>query len=146
MVKADLYKKVERKLRRGSASIFTDAEVQLLAGEVRRLFGSAFAEVFPGSRRRVEDIVRWESLKTRCEQARAARGMSLRDVALALKVPKYRLAAIEAGTLGELKPDVARRYFRLLGIEPWVKRWSRFNRDLARRAGIVPNARGRAAS
>ncbi len=90
--------------------------------------------------------MRWSSLKERCEQARAARGMSLREAALALKVPMYRLAAVEAGTLGELKPDVARQYFRFLGIEPWVRRWSRANRGLAKRTGIAPDVRGRANS
>jgi hypothetical protein len=60
---------------------------------------------------------------------------------VALKVPRYRLAAIEAGTRGELKPEIARRYFRFLGIEPWVRRWSRANLQLARRVGIVPEGR-----
>ncbi len=146
MPEAETYKRLERKLRRDKSSILTDAEVRLLAAEVRALFGPTFAEVFRKSSGRLEDSMRWSSLKERCERARAARGMSLKEGALALKVPKYRLAAVEAGTFGELKPDVARQYFQFLGIEPWVRRWSRANRDLAKRAGIAPDVRGRANS
>jgi DNA-binding XRE family transcriptional regulator len=141
MEKAEVLARLERKLNRDKASVLTDAEVRLLAAEVRALFGPTFAEVFGKSSGRLENTVRWLSLKVRCEQARAARGMSLKEAALELKVPKYRLAAIEAGTFGELKPDVARQYFRFLGIEPWVRRWSRANRDLAKRAGIAPDVR-----
>ncbi len=144
MPEAEAYKRLERKLRRHKSSILTDGEVRLLAAEVRALFGPTFAEVFRMSSGRLEDTVWWLSLKARCEGARAARKMSLKEAALALKVPKYRLAAIEAGTLSELKPDLARQYFRFLGIEPWVRRWSRANRGLAKRAGIAPNASGRA--
>ena len=71
---------------------------------------------------------------------------TIRDVAVALKVPQYRLQAIEKGALRELKPTIARRYFQFLGIESWVKRWSRVNRELARHAGIVPGASSEGAS
>lgn len=146
MEKAKALARVERKLKRDKASVLTDAEVRLLAAEVRALFGPTFAEVFRKSSGRLEDTMRWLSLKERCEQARAARGMNLKEAALALKVPKYRLAAVEAGTLGELKPDVARQYFRFLEIKSWVRRWSRSNRDLAKRAGIAPDGHSRANS
>jgi hypothetical protein len=146
MEKAKVLARLERKLNRDKASVLTDVEVRLLAAEVRALFGSTFVEVFRKSSARLEDTVRWLSLQARCEQARAARGMSLKEAALALKVPKYRLAAIEAGSFSELKPDMAQQYFRFLEIEPWVRRWSRVNRDLAKGAGIALNVRGRANS
>lgn len=141
MGKVELRKRLVRKLRRDEASILTDAEVQLLAAEMRRLLGPAFAEVTGISGFRLGDTVRWLSLKARCEQARADRGLSLKEAAVAFKVPRYRLAAVEAGARGEFKPEIARRYFQFLGIEPWVRRWSRANPRIARRVGIAPEGR-----
>lgn len=137
MPKAETYKCLERKLRRNTASILTNAEVRLAAAEIKRLLGWEAAEFLQGSRIRPEDTIRWSSLKTRCEQARAERELTLKDAARALRVPRYRLEAVEAGRLGELKPEIAHRYFSFLGIESWVKRWLRFNSGLARRAGFV---------
>ncbi|HLC41989.1 MAG TPA: helix-turn-helix domain-containing protein [Methylomirabilota bacterium] len=109
-------------------------------GEARRVFGPELADLLDTSRVKFEDVIRWSSLGARCQRARADRGVTIRDVAIALKVPQYRLQAIEKGALRELKTTIARRYFQFLGIESWVRRWSRANRELARRAGMVPGA------
>jgi DNA-binding XRE family transcriptional regulator len=141
----DAYRRLERKLRCDQASILTDAEIRILSAEVGQVLGPGFATVVGPWSHRLEDIMRWSSLKTRCEQARAERGVSLKDVAKALRLPKYRLEAVESGRLNELLSDVARRCFQFLGIEAWVRRWSRTNRELARRVGIVPDATPRKA-
>lgn len=56
-------------------------------------------------------------------------------------IPQYRLRAIESGQLSAIRPDLARRYFRTLGIEDWVTRWCRANRELAARAGLLDSRR-----
>lgn len=144
MPKPETVKRLERKLRRSNAGILTDAEVRLGTAEIKRLLGWEATELLQGSRIRSQDTVRWSSLKTRCEQARAERGLTLKEAAGALKVPRYRLEAVEAGRLAELKPEIAHRYFSLLGIESWVKRWLRANPGLARRTGLVQQRPGRA--
>lgn len=144
MPKTETYKRLERKLRRNTASILTDAEVRLAAAEIKRLLGWEIAALLQGSCIRVQDTVRWSSLTTRCEQARAERGLTLKEVAMALKVPRYRLEAVEAGRLAELKPEIASGYFSFLGIESWIGRWRRANPGLACRAGLVQQRPGRA--
>ena len=137
MQKNETLTEVVRKLRRNKATILSDEEVDLLARAMRAVLGPAFAEIPRHLTVRVDDIVRWASLTARCEQARAERGISIKDVALALRLPQYRLKAVEAGTLREIKGEVALQYFRFLGMERWVKRWARANRELAVRVGIV---------
>lgn len=144
MPKAETYKRLERKLRRNNAGILTDAEVRLVTAEIKRLLGWKATGLLQGSRIRPEDTIRWSSLKTRCEQARAERGLTLKEAARVLKVPCYRLEAVEVGRLGELKPEIANRYFSLLGIESWIRRWLRANPGLARRAGLTQQRSGRA--
>lgn len=143
MPTAKTYKSLEHKLRRNNASILTDAEVRLVTAEIKRLLGWEAAKLLQGSRIRPQDTIRWSSLKTRCEQARAKRGLTLKEAAGALKVPRYRLEAVEAGRLGEFKPEIAHRYFSFLGIESWVRRWRLANPGLARRAGLVQQHSGR---
>ena len=93
---------------------------------------------------RSEDVIRWHSLGARCKDARGARG--LRDAAVASGIPQYRIRAIESGHRSEIRPDVAQRYFRFLGIEDWVARWWRANGELATRAGLLGPEQHRASS
>lgn len=126
-----------KKIRRNRARILSDEEVDLLASGVRAVLGAAFAELPRGITVRVGDVVRWASLRARCEQARAQQGLSIKEAALALRLPQYRLKAVEAGSPSEIKAEMAWSYFQLLGIERWVKRWARANRELALRMGII---------
>jgi hypothetical protein len=143
--------KLEKKLTANSASILTDEEVQLLARQVRHALGPELDTSLSGAEIRVEDGVRWASVRASCEQARGARGLGIRDVSVALPAPQYRLKAIEQGVFKELDPKVAWRYFKFLGIQRWMERWARMNDDLARRIGLIrgpgvvnkPSNRGR---
>ncbi len=127
--------RLEKRLQRNAASILSDDEVKILMSEARRVFEPHFF-LFPG----FEDVVRWGSLKARCEQARAERGIDVKSAAVKAGIPRYRVEAIESGQLRELRADLAWRYFDFLGICPWVKKWVRTNSDLAARAGIGTSA------
>jgi hypothetical protein len=131
---------VERRLARDRTAILNTSDVQLLDRELRR----ALADSFPGlpaqTLDRSEDVIRWNSLGARCKEARRTRG--LRDASVASGIPQYRIRAVENGYLSDIQPDLARRYFRFLGIEKWVARWCQANRELATRAGVIdPEAR-----
>jgi len=132
--------RLEQKLARDPCAILSGAEIRVLDREVRR----ALLASFPGIEARLahsEDSTRWHALGARCREARGARG--IRDVSVVLGIPQYRLRAIEGGLLREVRADLARRYFRFLGIEEWVSRWSRANRELAIRAGLLDGTRAR---
>ena len=128
-----LRKKLSRKTR-----ILTDTEVELVTGEMQRFLGPELVAITSSYGLSMQDVVRWGSLHARCEEERSIKGLTVKDISSELKIPQYRLRAIEEGSLGTLKPDFAHRYFRYLGIESWVKRWARGNSELASRAGIIP--------
>ena len=126
--------RLEKKLASDSCAILDTSEIRLLDREVRRVLISSF----PGVETyldRSEDTIRWHALGARCAEARGAR--EIREVSVALGIPQYRLRAIERGLRREIRPDLARRYFHFLGIEAWVARWCRANRELARRVGLL---------
>lgn len=88
-----------------------------------------------------QDWTRWHALGARCRQARGARG--IRHVSVALGIPQYRLRTIEDGLLREVHAELARRYFRFLGIDARVADWCRANRELATRVGLLDGTRTR---
>ena len=66
---------------------------------------------------------------------------------MALGVPQYRLRAIEGGLLTQVPAELARRYFRFLGIDTWGADWCCANRELATRVGCwTAHGHGRAAA
>lgn len=89
---------------------------------------------------RSEDTIRWHARGARCAQVRGAGG--IRDIAVATGIPQYRLRAIETGRLPEFRLDLAGRYLRFLGIEAWIARWCRANRELATRVGLLDTRPG----
>jgi Plasmid pRiA4b ORF-3-like protein len=128
-------KKLETSLA-DPAAILNEREVKYLAGEMNRVLQGI---VPPDSLRPTltEDLVRWSAVKTMCERKRAERGLSTKDAARQLKIPHYRVQAVEKGPVPEFRLECAVRYFRLLGVETWIARWARANGDLGRRLGLA---------
>lgn len=123
------------KLTRDRSAILGSAEVRLLDRELRRALAAAFPGLPDHALGRSEDTLRWSAVSAYCKEARGVRG--IRDVSVASGIPQYQLKAIESGLLSEIRPGLARRYFRFLRVEEWIDRWCRANRDLATRAGLL---------
>jgi hypothetical protein len=128
--------KLERKLARNRGAMLNQSEVSLLARVLRQEMARSFPGLDPERAPQADDVIRWHSIGVQCQQARASRGLSIRHASVGLRIPQYRLQAIESGALREFRADMARRYFRFLEIDPWIARWCRANPDLARRAGL----------
>jgi hypothetical protein len=131
--------RLERKLARDRTAILSASDVDLLDRELRRALAESFPNLPATALNRSEDVIRWQPLSAKCKEARRARG--LRDMSVITGIAQYRLRAIESGHLSEIRPDLARRYFRVLDIEDWVMRWCRANRGLAARAGLLDSGR-----
>jgi ribosome-binding protein aMBF1 (putative translation factor) len=81
----------------------------------------------PLSLPQVEQVVRLFSLAKRCSAARERRGLTIADVAKELKLPQYRLKAIESCRVAEVQPHVVEQYIRFLGLNRWFSRWTDAN-------------------
>ena len=126
---------LERKLAADPTAILDLAEIRLLNRELQHVLVSSLPRVPADILDRSEDTIRWDALGARCAQARGARG--IRDIAVATGIPQYRVRAIETGRLTEFHLDLAKRYFRFLGIEAWIAQWCCANRELATRVGLL---------
>jgi hypothetical protein len=133
--------RLERKLTADRGAILNQAEVRVLNRELQRVLFSSFPALPRHIIDQADDAIRWHAVGARCARARGARGV--RDIAIALDIPQYRIRAIEEGRLTEFRLDFAKRYFRFLGIEEWVTRWCRANPELSKRAGLISESFGR---
>jgi hypothetical protein len=126
--------KLEAKLADRTA-ILTDREARYLADEMNQ----ALKSMLPPDRFRptmAEDLVRWAAVKAMCEHRRTELGLSTKEAAKRLKIPHYRVLDVEKGPASKFHLEFAVRYFRLLGMEAWIARWTRSNVELGRRLGL----------
>jgi hypothetical protein len=129
------YAQLERKLAADPTAILDLTEIRLLNRELQHVLVSSLPTLPADILDRGEDTIRWHALGARCAQARGTRG--IRDIAVAMGIPQYRIRAIETARLTEFRLDLARRYFCFLGIETWIAQWCRANRELATRVGLL---------
>ncbi len=117
---------MERVNRRKQA-ILTDAEVADVSNATVDFLRNNFGDHPSFTPARVERTVRMIPLGARCSEAREQLGASLKETARQLRVPQYRLRAIESGSLREVRLDVLQEYVVFLGLERWYPKWRRAN-------------------
>ena len=118
--------------------ILTEPEVAEATRELRKLMARDFptvpADLFGNS----DHMVRLLSLNARFKQAREASGRTIKQIAAELKVPQYRLKAIEKGRLLDVDGAIMARYGAGLSLEAWLAMWVAANGRLAAELGMGP--------
>ena len=116
--------------------ILSEEEVAQITKALRKILREEFPSLQPGLLSSVEDTVRMQSLRSRFRQARESMNLTFKEVATRLKVPQYRLKAVEEGSLSEIDRTVFTKYSDFLRLEQWVSQWVESNRKLAAKLGI----------
>jgi hypothetical protein len=119
--------------KRRGAGFPNDEEVEAMAAKLHATLGPAVVEALEAHGIDVRDQVRFQAVATRCMEAREARQLSLKEAAAGLRVPQYRLRAIEQVRVQDVVVDVLERYTELLGLGAWLRRWRTANPELAQR-------------
>jgi transcriptional regulator with XRE-family HTH domain len=118
------------------ATILTDDEVKAIVAAAEVAAGPEIVAIAKRLGVDRDAKVRLLALQLKCGNAREKLGLSLTQAAARLRVPQYRLRAIENGVLRTLDADVLRLYVQLLGVGRWFRRWVVANANLAARIGI----------
>jgi ribosome-binding protein aMBF1 (putative translation factor) len=116
--------------------ILSETEVKKITQLLRDLVRQEFPDLPEKAVQRTEEIVRMHSLRKRFQSAREARALTIKQVAAHLKVPQYRLKAIEEASLSEIKQDIFQKYSEFLELEDWVSEWADANKKLATKLGL----------
>ncbi len=117
--------------------ILTGAEVKALAKVLRAALGPTYAELASGLGVRAEDGIRFRAVAAKCFLSRESRGMTVKDVAATLRVPQYRINAIDRCLLREVRGDILQRYATFLDLEAWLSKWTAANLGLARKLNVT---------
>lgn len=103
---------------------------------IREAMGPELLDTFELLGVNTESRIRYSLLAARFEKGRVALDMTIKDVAALLKVPQYRLKAVEEGDFNLIVPGIFRRYCRFLELDETVESWVRENAALAGELGI----------
>ncbi|MGH2403270.1 MAG: helix-turn-helix domain-containing protein [bacterium] len=108
----------------------------MLTKAVHELLGREFVAGAERLRVDTQKNVRFGAVAARCAEARKELGLDVKQVAARLRVPQYRVQAIERGRLREIRGAVLIGYVSFLGLDSWLRRWVRANSALASELGI----------
>ena len=119
-------------------TILTDAQVRRLTRDIiRTAFTPGTVAYMQQLGVNFEDSIRLISLQAKCEEAREGLGLTIKEVAVRLKAPQYRIKAIEEGRLKQMLPDVLMKYINFLELEDWFRQWAEANPKLAEKLGVA---------
>lgn len=119
-------------------SILSDKDVAVVVKLMCAAMGDHFVTAAAEFGVSMHDNVRYGSLAAKCQEAREKRRLTLKEISAELKIPRYRLQAIEGERGGgSFSADVFRKYIAFLGIGRWVSQWKSKNKDFASRLGIL---------
>ena len=119
--------------------ILTEDEVQELSRRLTELLPPRVVAYSHDHGITTETTIRMSSLAARFEGARVARGQSIKEVASQLRVPQYRIRAVEQGHTSDIVPEILAKYSALLGLDRWCKRWATANRQLGIQLALIPD-------
>ena len=126
-------------------TILTRNEINLAAQGIAKWFGPHIMSSLSSRGSDLRDHLRFHPVGASCTEARERRGLTVRDVARHLRVPQYRLRAVESSLFPEIEPEVLKQYVGFLKLDSWLARWARANPGLARRLGVGRGAAGQGA-
>lgn len=119
--------------------ILTEDEVQELSRRLTELLPPKVVAYSQDHGITTETTIRMSSLAARFEEARVARGQSIKEVAAQLRVPQYRLRAVEQGRASDIVPEVLAKYSAFLDLDRWCKRWATANQQLGIQLALIPD-------
>ena len=129
-ISAPAFAKLQQKL-------LSDAEVQFLSEQLQNLMGPEIKQLMLTTGLSTDDFFRLGPLTSRLQAARGKKGLSLKEVALALKTTQSRIAQQEKAIARNIDAALLLRYVDFLGLKIWFGRWKKANPELAARIGLT---------
>lgn len=78
----------------------------------------------------IHHLIRFMPVAKYCQKKREALNLSFKEIGAKLKVPNYKLKAIEETTLHAVKHEILLQYVKFLGIEKEFELWAQENQDI----------------
>jgi len=108
----------------------TRRQAGLLVKRVNKALGLEVVAMLSASGLNPNHLIRFLSIASLCRCRRQEMGLSLKEASQQLKIPQYRLRAIEAGMLSQIALASLHAYVQFLGLADQFARWRRSNTDV----------------
>jgi hypothetical protein len=108
----------------------TRRQAGLLVKRVNKALGLEVAAMLSASGLNPNHLIRFLPIASRCRRRRQEMGLSLKGVSQQLKIPQYRLRAIESGMLPQIALASLHAYIQFLGLAGQFARWRQGNTDV----------------
>jgi len=109
------------------SKILSDKEVDYLSKAMKEIIGDTISKKANELGVNFEDTIRFHSLSQRIQGKRESLGQTIKDISTRLKIPQYKLKAIESSQLSQLNFQILEEYVKYLGLENWFKKWLKAN-------------------
>jgi len=112
------------------SGIIDEKTAGLIVARMREVLGTVFstAENFGVN---AQELVRSQPLFHTCKVTREKKRLTVKEAATFLKVPQYRIKAIEGdGGCSLIRADILERYIDFLDLGVFFSEWKRANKDI----------------
>jgi hypothetical protein len=105
-------------------------QAEFVVQRINEALGPEIAAMLSASGLNPNHLVRFLAIASRCRRRRQEMGLSLKEASQQLRIPQYRLRAIEAGMLPQIALASLHAYIQFLGLAGQFARWRRGNTDV----------------
>jgi hypothetical protein len=105
-------------------------QAELVVQRINEALGPEVTAMLSASGLNPNHLVRFLAIASRCRRRRQEMGLSLKEASQQLKIPQYRLRAIESGMLPQIALASLHAYIQFLGLAGQFARWRRANTEV----------------
>jgi hypothetical protein len=105
-------------------------EADFVVVKMKEMLGSEVAAMVEKSGLNANQMIRFMHIGSVCRIKREEKGLTLKGVSGQLKIPQYKMKAVEGSDIGSILPDVLQRYADFLGLGAELEAWKQENRDI----------------
>ena len=80
-----------------------------------------------------QDMIRFQMVSEACRSKREKKELGFKQIALALKIPQYRLKDIEGSSVKNIDTGILENYIDYLDLREWFNSWKEHNQDVYKR-------------
>lgn len=105
-------------------------QAEFVVKRINEVLGPEVAAMISASGLNPNHMIRFLALASLCRNRRQEMGLSLKEASQRLKIPQYRLRAVEEGMLMQITPASLNVYIQFLGLADQFAHWRHGNEDV----------------
>lgn len=110
--------------------IVNSEQADLLLTLAKKQLGPDLACMIANSPINMNHLIRFMGVAGLCRARREEKGLSFKEISSALKIPQYKLKAIEENSVMNIVPDILDKYIEYLGLGEEFGKWLEENREV----------------